>query len=145
VAIAEIERLVAADVAIDDVDEVLARLSEMAADDPIRAGSLTDLIISHEVDNDRLARAEDDTMALAATLLVGGRTEEQEIGRRIQAGWGVAASAVPLIRVPISSAAVHGVSGWDEPGSDVLSWGESLHVEVCGRLWLRRVALRRDA
>ena len=82
--IAEIERLVAADVAIADLDDVFARLSELAADDPIRAGTIADLIISHELENDRLARAEDDIMALAAALLAGGRTEEQEIGRGIQ-------------------------------------------------------------
>jgi hypothetical protein len=100
--LAELERIVLDDVAIDELRVVLPRLATLAASEPERIGDLTDSIVSREIEADRLLAADDPLAEIVNVLTTETASSEARkygeaiTGRMRSRGF----SAFPTPRLP---------------------------------------------
>jgi hypothetical protein len=72
--LAELERLVRLDIAVDDLHVVFGRLAELVTADPLRVGSATDAIVANELDLEHLYS--DELRLVARELIEAGALPE---------------------------------------------------------------------
>ena len=72
--LAELERLVRLDIAVDDLHVVFERLAELVTADPLRVGSVTDAIVANELDLEHLYS--DELRLVARELIEAGASPE---------------------------------------------------------------------